>query len=236
MINTVFDIICVQETWLTNRINSAEITKNTNFLIYRRDRSEFTNTRKRGGGLAMIIRNTIPFTELKMMQSMVEIQGIRINAGDKFTILLNVYVPNYGCEDRRSMFRELAIIMEGIFAKYPGDNIIMTVDFNLARIKWTYTEDEPGYLVPVPAMFPYNTYELLALNMWSKYELKQICYLPNSYGAFLDLCLVTNINVANVFEIHDDDKLDKDSTSHKPIGIRLLSGGSIANNRGTRTT
>lgn len=52
LVDTNFDIICIQETWLTDKVRDSEFLKHTKFVIYRKDRACFINTRGHGGGVA----------------------------------------------------------------------------------------------------------------------------------------------------------------------------------------
>lgn len=53
------DIVCIQETWFDASINSEIMIRNTDFLIYRSDRSEFDSIKTSGGGVCTFINKSI---------------------------------------------------------------------------------------------------------------------------------------------------------------------------------
>lgn len=43
---TLYDVICIQETWYNNSVNNSEIVSSNNYKINRCDRSTFNNKQK----------------------------------------------------------------------------------------------------------------------------------------------------------------------------------------------
>lgn len=67
---TNMDVLAITETWLTPDINSYEILRNMNFTIHRRDRFEHN---KRGGGVLLAVRNTVPCVRRPDIETLAEI-------------------------------------------------------------------------------------------------------------------------------------------------------------------
>lgn len=61
---TVFDLLLIQETWFDTSVETLELTRDTNFTAVRMHRSCTKNTRIRGGGTIIIIRNSLKFHDL----------------------------------------------------------------------------------------------------------------------------------------------------------------------------
>lgn len=219
--HTDFDVICIQETWLTDKIIDTELIKNSPFLVYRRDRSCFDNSHLVGGGVAMFIRSSIIYNEIPLKRSKAEIQAIRINHGGRTMIILNVYIPTYDAITRRIMFNELYASLEFIKIKHPNDDIMILGDLNLSRIRWTFTDEEFGFLTPEPATFAFNMYEMAALNTFARMDLKQMNSFPNSNGVFLDFVLVNNTSGVEIHQVSHADSIDENSRNHSAIGIRI---------------
>lgn len=65
---TDFDLVVIQETWLSEDIDNDEIVGGTEFEIMRSDRKNFIAKKKTGGGILMCCRNNIVFEELKLSE------------------------------------------------------------------------------------------------------------------------------------------------------------------------
>ena len=98
------DVLIISESWLRADIDDNSVKVN-NYLICRQDRAAMTNYNitKRGGGICIYIKNTIPFTELcdqlyKCNTDDLELVTVRLNIEKLRPILIcAVYRPPSGC-------------------------------------------------------------------------------------------------------------------------------------------
>ena len=86
---TNMDVLAITETWLTPDINSCEILPNMNFTIHRRDRFEHNN--KRGGGVLLAVRNTVPCVRRPDIETLAEIVVCELCPSCKKNILMAVF-------------------------------------------------------------------------------------------------------------------------------------------------
>ena len=91
------DLPAITETWLTPEINSCEILPNMDFAIHRRDRFELND--QRGGGVLLVVRNTIPSLRRPDMETSAEIIVCELRPSCKKKILMAVFYrpPSSDC-------------------------------------------------------------------------------------------------------------------------------------------
>lgn len=123
----IFDVICIQETHLTNKKQPF------NFKGYQNPVSKIRNNNKGGGGLCIYVRNNIPFTEKQINQTE-NTEAIAVTlAGNKHPITIyNYYTPlaeNNNIHTFQNIFNNL------------GRNTIITGDFNLKHTLWNPEND-----------------------------------------------------------------------------------------------
>lgn len=212
----------MQETWLNETVDDNEIIGATSFNISRKDRSAFNSKKEKGGGVAILIRNSIQFQELNNKDcTSGEIQAVRVTVANKSIVIFNVYVPPYSSQSRVIMFKELEIFLNHTRIKYKHDDFIVAGDFNLPRINWTFNDTDIGALVPASSNFAFNRYETKALECFTNSSLAQINHLPNSRSVFLDLVFASNINNIVVSTPTEIELLDKNSTHHSAIELQI---------------
>lgn len=207
----------VQETWYNKDIDSNEITAATNFTLVRNDRSMSSNTRKNGGGLAILIKQEILYEVIPTEKTLIEIQTVRLKLGSKGIILINTYIPPYRA--RLSMVKELHDILIEIKIAYQNEEIVMCGDFNMSHIKWIYHEDAAGYLIPQNN--EKSKFEKLFVTAIAATNLHQINNIPNSKGTFLDLIFVSNYGDAMAYRPSNIELIDDENTTHYATALQL---------------
>lgn len=192
----------------------------------RRDRSEFQNRRKRGGGVAFLIRDSIEYTELDLQigdKTSLEIQGIRVKIGADYFVILNAYLPPYST--RTSMVSEFRSALQLVNKHLSSDQILVIGYFNMLSTKWEYLDEEPGYLTGI------NTgkikYEDLFLETINGHCLRQINNSSNSRHNILDLVLSTTVVNISTFRIDHHVLLDNNTVHHIALGIQILYSSSF---------
>ena len=111
------DIICIQESWLKNRINYAL----DNYSIIRKDRIG-----ERGGGVCIFIKNNIAYKikENKSVNINLEYNHIEFIINNKHFNLINIYNP--GGKINKEEYNLLFAVK----------NAIICGDFNSKNILW----------------------------------------------------------------------------------------------------
>lgn len=215
-----YDILCIQESWFDQSITNGEITASTNYNICRKDRSFFASEKTRGGGVAIIIRNNIAYTEIpNHEQTLIEYITVRIKHGNRFIWLINVYAPlNTGT---KRMINEIQLAVTKLRKSFANDEFIMVGDFNMSNITWSCDFQELPFL-----SYGYEgsgDLEQKFIEMCSKTGLYQMNAYPNSQGKFLDLVLSSE--VVNVFVEQPDthELIDNNSIHHNAVSIQIYS-------------
>ncbi|CAH3107748.1 unnamed protein product [Pocillopora meandrina] len=83
------DVLAITEIWLRPVINSCEIFPNMDFTIHRRDRFEHNN--KRGGGVLLAVRNTVPCVRRPDLETSAEINVCELRPSCEKKILMAVF-------------------------------------------------------------------------------------------------------------------------------------------------
>jgi len=115
MVSTISpDIICIQESYLTNKCNFSI----SNYCIFRRDRSDGN----KGGGVAILLKKGIVYSNVTKYES-IEAISISVKIGNIEVKLSNVYLPHGPPENLETLldlFQERNSIVCGDFnAKHP---------------------------------------------------------------------------------------------------------------------
>ena len=128
---TNMDVLAITETWLTPVINSCEILPNMNFTIHRRDRFEHNN--KRGGGVLLVVRNTVPCVRRPGLETSAEIVVCELRPSCKKKILMAVFYrppsSDYLCLKEFMKFLDQA-------SRAKFDQLLIVGDFNLPDVDW----------------------------------------------------------------------------------------------------
>lgn len=139
----IYNIYCIQETWSIDTVLDSELIGMTAYNIFRHDRSSFRNSKKTGGGVVVLIKNSIEAHDIVLVEhTRIELQAIRLKLVTMYYCLVNVYLPPY--TTRSSMVYELSTVLSQIRKKFPLEEIIMLGVFNFAKIKWQFNTEIPG--------------------------------------------------------------------------------------------
>lgn len=188
--NSDIEVICIQESWFNASVVNAEITRNSDYEIFRSDRSQSSNPATNGGGVFILAKKSLnaQIVPHEIDSSFIEMITIEFTIGTQLFILSNIYLVPY---NQQLCNEELKFNLDHIFNKYRKANAIILGDFNMGCIGWEIGDDDIDSLspisnnnnTPVADDFLYN---------FSALNLSQINSRPNSNGVFLDLCLVSN--------------------------------------------
>lgn len=131
----MYEIIMIQGTWLDHTVSDLEIVSITNYVAHRRDRSEFSSNRKRGGGVLTLIHKSIHFEIVNILvKTILEIQILELTIGNDKIILLNCYMQP--ARSRKKQIDELSQILKNVKQDFPNHLLILGGDFNIPSAKW----------------------------------------------------------------------------------------------------
>ena len=128
---TNMDVLAITETWLTPVINSCEILPNMNFTIHRRDRFEHNN--KRGGGVLLAVRNTVPCVRRPDLETSAEINVCELRPSCEKKILMTVFYRPPS-SDYLYLKEFMKFLDQASRAKF--DQLLIVGDFNLPDVDW----------------------------------------------------------------------------------------------------
>lgn len=178
---THFDIIMLQETWFSDKISTQEIIHSTDFIAFRKDRDFDLNNRTRGGGVMTLVNKELSVINIDLiLTTIADIKALLIRKYESDLILINVYSQG----NKIDLTNELIQILRKIKTKFIGVNILVIGDFNIG-IKWTYSPDYNGFLVPSNNTISRS--DRYFYQNISDVGLYQINNLVNSRGNSLDL-------------------------------------------------
>lgn len=142
------DFVAITETWLTADITDDEIST-PNYSVVRKDRPT------RGGGVAILIKNTIPFTVLPAVEN-VEAIFCKLEIGYQSVAVGCVYrSPSSDREVLRSLYHYIATHLKGA-------RLILLGDFNVPDIDWqAMTFHSPNSDIVCDIMLDFNLHQLI---------------------------------------------------------------------------
>lgn len=212
---THFDVVLIQETWFSDKIDSQELIHSTDFLAFRKDRDFEMNKLTRGGGVLTLINKELTVINIETVA--ITIADTKITLVRKMQndlIIINTYWPPQG--KKIEMTNELIQNIRKIKTKFSGVPILLVGDFNVG-INWSYSEDFDGFLVPSNQTLSNND-QYFFQNL-HEIGLHQINDLPNSRGKYLDLVFTSVINSTQTYEPVHSDCFDQHSVNHNAIAI-----------------
>ena len=80
-------LLLVSETWLSSRLTDTQIIGDLPYVVVRRDRGA------RGGGVAVLLRDSVPYTRISIPEPQREVVAIDIVSGDSFLRVICAYRP-----------------------------------------------------------------------------------------------------------------------------------------------
>lgn len=204
-----YDIICLTETWLNNKIGDYELFNN-HFQIFRRDRDSHTSHKSDGGGCLIAVNTFLQVTERPEWQTNVlEEVWISITLPDHLRKIhiCCVYIPDYTDFCRLKVFTDN---VTKIINNNLQDSVIIVGDFNLASVVWS-RDVNSNHVAP---SLPNDIKSSLFLDSFLLNNLKQYNHIKNINNRILDLilCNVDRI-VVNTCEL----PLLKEDSHHKAI-------------------
>lgn len=218
LMHVPYDVIAIQETFLTNKITDGAIIGNSSYSIVRADRSNFDSSKSIGGGVLCLINNLIAYTQITYLHDKLEaplkpfLEHVAMVATiDKKRIgIINAYItPTH----KQAPIEELSSLISHM--KNITDELIICGDFNMPKLDWAYEEDEPGFLTNVCANI--SKVEQDFCDVLSNNALFQISEVRNDNHRSLDLVIVSNIESKIVRKAYDFEKIDKSTQHHQPI-------------------
>ena len=120
-----FNVFCLCETWLSDRIFDSEVLPH-DFILYRKDRPS------RGGGVLIAVHVSIPSSLLSSPVNL-EVVSVQVGVNQDF-ILCSVYIPPNSCESYLlSLLNYLSDLL------YSHSKCIIVGDFNFPDIKFCWS-------------------------------------------------------------------------------------------------
>lgn len=208
-----YSVIVFTETWLNCNIMESEFVDDR-YVVYRRDRSCSSSSKRDGGGVMIAVSKQISSSRHLGWESNVEDLWVSINVKSNNTVMkisiCAVYLPPPVSFESLSCFLENC--SNGIDK---SDNVILLGDFNLGFIGWSReSENGPCSATNYDSKLGLSLIDFMALN-----NLTQMNDVPNVDGRILDLVLsdLDNLRVAKSL-----DKLSRIDQKHPPVLISLL--------------
>ena len=137
------DLVILNETWLNGSIKNSEVIENSNYTVYRCDRSDLSHPRddcnsnkfkKFGGGILIAIRSDIEANPTRLsLRRGAEILAIETTLnGSKFIFCTCYRVGTLGIVNHDS----IAESFRSLFKSKKPKKIFVMGDFNLNSISW----------------------------------------------------------------------------------------------------
>ena len=174
------DIVFGNETWLTPKHLDGEIfPQHLGYTPYRRDR----DTGKSGGGVLILVKNTILVSEIKSLQTNCEITWLKLELfGAQPLYLGSYYRPHEHDENSIIELRKSLDMVNKLKGK-----LWLTGDFNFPKIAWD-TEGVPT--IKSGCSFP-KLYEDF-ISLINDFSLQQMVSFPTRLNNTLDLFFTSN--------------------------------------------
>ena len=174
LISHQVDIFLGTESHLDSSVLNAEVFPN-HYNVYRKDRNKY------GGGVFIIIRESIPSSQLEIT-SPNEIIWVQLHTGSyKSVIVGSFYCPPHS---PATTWEDLSHSIADVKVKYPNSKIFLGGDFNCPGIDWQMGSLTDSYL-------PYCLREKLLL-LSQEAELEQMVSFPTRGPNMLDLCFTSH--------------------------------------------
>ena len=169
------DIFIGTESHLDNSILNSEVFPNT-YNTYRCDRN------RHGGGVFILIRKTIPSSELYTTNSDIEIVWAHIHQKSKQDVILGSFYCPPGSSI--SVLEELQTSVSQIKQSFPTAKIILGGDFNAPGIDWPNRTLLESYVS--------TAFREKLLFIAEEFHLEQIVSIPTRGCSILDLCFMSH--------------------------------------------
>ena len=165
------------------------------YEVFRCDRCHLNSRKVSGGGVLLAIRQAFQARELKdPMWSIVEQVWVSIKLFDHTVFICVVYFPPDRVRDLDLIDVHAQSLQYMISLALPRDEIIVLGDFNLPGIKWKPWQH--GFLHVDTELSTFHAGTASILDNYSTCTLLQINNVTNENGRIVDLCFVSDRDVA----------------------------------------
>lgn len=189
ILNSSYDIVCINETNLTSEITDNELFTDS-YNVYRKDRDLHLSTKQSGGGVLVAVTKKFEsiLHEDWSSDGIIENIWICITTNDlKKLYVCCAYAPPHTSLNNYLCFcNKLSEIIEN----HPNDIFIVLGDFNLFKITW---KSQFSYLIA--SDFQDSISELF-VDFMCILNLQQFNSYKNTSGNILDLILSNNFNIS----------------------------------------
>ena len=209
-----YDVIALSETWLQEDIVDAELS--SNYHLFRQDRNALTSDRNRGGGVLVAVKKSQEFTCTRVLSrgyEYLEQVAVRMKVRNHTVYVCCIYIrPNSSPDVYAS---HGTAVQELLDLSTRDDSIIVTGDYNLPHLSWTFDVDLNGF-IPLNAS---SEQELALTENVVSTGLLQICSLANFNGRILDLAFVNDAHSVELIE--PPSSILRTDRHHKPFVLRV---------------
>ena len=167
-----FDFIALTETWLTDNISNSEIFP-SHYVVFRNDRNYNLLNSSRGGGVLLVVKNSVTCTQVDLTSIIralptINIICVKISLPNKnYIFVVTVYIPPSTSFEDYELFTDLLSNLEDIHT----NKLIIVGDFNI-----------PNFVLNLTDKF-----STLLVNFANFIDLTQYNYVRNANNHILDL-------------------------------------------------
>lgn len=138
--------VCFTETWLDDTVLDAELFCD-NYAVYRCDRSFANSSKSKGGGVLVAVHKSYSSMLVPLRNMCVEMLCVKILIDGQCFYVFDVYIPpDVSVDKYSSCIKNITNILDD---SSPSDKFVVTGDFNLPEIEWTYADDDNlNFMVP----------------------------------------------------------------------------------------
>lgn len=181
MSETEYDVVAITETWLLPEHKDSEIAP-SGWSVFRRDRYFDGSSTERGGGVMIVVRDSLSPTELSSTSNETEQLWISLSLGDKKCFIGCAYVPpKSSIEVYKKCWDEIELVLAMVRHE---DEVLLLGDYNLPDVGWVEDDDIPLTYVPVHVSGTEATRFLDRIMSSGFYQLN---WKVNRFGNVLDL-------------------------------------------------
>lgn len=181
LLSLKYDIICITETWLGDKILDSVIIGNAPYSIVRSDRNS-----RRGGGSCIIIANYLYF-KVVCNSNLYEANIVCIDLIEahttKFVRIINVYCPpSFKNTKNCTNYTDFIDYLSELSAS--DSSLIILGDFNAPKIQWNSTQTDTNHTP--------NSHENTLIDFAHQHKLTQLVNFPTRGVHILDLLFTNN--------------------------------------------
>ncbi|KAG8234106.1 hypothetical protein J437_LFUL010953 [Ladona fulva] len=163
-----YDVIVSTETWLSEDILSSELNC-PNYIVFRKDRSNLTSSKSRGGGVLITVKSTLKSQLMINNNNNIEHLFVTIGSGSTKFLIGCVCIPPKSSSE---IYESHCQTVENILSTNSFAGVIILGDYNLSNFIWS---DEP-----------WNEVNFSNSNI-APQGLQQVNSIKNQNGVLMDL-------------------------------------------------